>query len=184
MKEPEQVPLEKARPEIARELLENELAKKRAGEVAAEVLGKLQAGKPSRRSLPEAGKPGEVKLGGQPVKVEETGTFTAASSPSVPRLGPAPDLFADTMKANAGEVLGKVYETAGGPVVAKVKERQRPDQAKFDVQKADVEDRLRYRREAELERAWMESLRASAKITANEAILAGAPTQGPTPLDP
>ncbi len=120
---------------------------------------------------------------GQSVKAEETGPFTAASSPSVPRLGPAPELFADAMAAKAGEVLGKVYETAGGPVVAQVKERERPDEAKWATQKADVEDRLRYRREAELERVWMENLRAKAQVTTNQALLAGGPARAPAELD-
>ena len=67
--------------------------------------------------------------------------------------------------------------------MARVKERQRPDEAKWATQKADVEDRLRYRREAELERAWMEGLRAKAKVTTNQALLAGGPARPPSELD-
>ncbi len=188
VQEPEVVPLEKARPEIARELLDGDLAAKLARQEAEDLLKKLQAGKSFAEALPaeEAkgkGKAEPVKLGGQTVKADETGPFTVASAPNVPRVGPAPDLFADAVKANAGQLLPKVYDTAGGAVVARVKERTRPDPAKFAERKADVETRLRLRREAELEQAWVEDLRKRSRVETNKAFVLGEVRAAPVELE-
>ncbi len=185
VQEPEVVPLDKARPEIARELVADDLARKLATEKATEVLKKLQAGRSMAEVLPaEAkGKAEPVKLGSQVVKPEETGSFTASSAPNLPRVGPAPVLFADVMKASAGQVLGKVYETPSGPVVARVKERQRPDLAKFQAEKSDFDVRLRLRRESELERAWVEDLRTRSKVETNPAFVLGTARAAPVDLD-
>ncbi|GEJ57970.1 peptidylprolyl isomerase [Anaeromyxobacter diazotrophicus] len=173
--------LDEAKPEIARELLETEAAKKLAGQRAEETLKKLQSGKSFAEVLPAKG--AQVKLGGQPIVAEDTGTFPVSSAPSVPRLGPAPELFADAVKAAAGQVLPRVYETAGGPVVARVKERQRADLSKLAEHQAEVETRLRLRRESELERAWVESLRKKAKVQTNEAFVQGTARAAPVELD-
>jgi len=173
--------LDEAKPEIARELLEGEAAKKLAAQRADDALKKLQSGKSFAEVLPAKG--AQVKVGGQPIVAEETGSFPASNAPNVPKLGPAPELFADAVKANAGQVLPRVYDTAGGPVVARVKERQRADASKFAEHKADVESRLRLRRESELERAWVEALRKKAKVQTNEAFVQGTARSGPVELD-
>ncbi|HEX8909376.1 MAG TPA: SurA N-terminal domain-containing protein [Anaeromyxobacteraceae bacterium] len=176
--------LDEAKPEIAREILELEASKKLASQRAEETLKKLQAGKSFAEALPDAkSKATPVKLGGQPIAAEETGSFPASSAPNVPKLGPAPELFADAVKASAGQALPRVYATAGGPVVARVKERQRADASKFAERKADVETRLRLRRESELERAWVEALRKKAKVQTNEAFVQGTVRSGPVELD-
>jgi peptidyl-prolyl cis-trans isomerase D len=181
VQEPEVIPLEKARTEIARELVANELAKKAATKKAEEVLHKLQAGKSLAEALPEK-KGSEVMLGGKPIKPEETGSFNVSSAPNVPRVGAAAELFDAAMKANAGQALPKVYEIPGGLLVARVKERQRPDPSKFDTEKAHVAEQLRSRRESEIERSWMEELKAKSKIVTNEGLLKGE-AAGPTEMD-
>jgi peptidyl-prolyl cis-trans isomerase D len=189
VQEPEKVPLEKAQPDIARELLETDLAKKLATQKADEALKRLQSGKSFAEVFPVEEAKGEkkgaepVKMGGQIVKPDETGSFTASSSPNVPRIGPAPDLFADAMNAAAGQVLPRVYETTSGPVVARAKVRERPDQAKFSEMKSGVETRLRLRRESEIERAWVEELRKRSKVEANKAFVQGEVRAAPVELD-
>jgi peptidyl-prolyl cis-trans isomerase D len=183
VQEPEVIPLDKARPEIARDLAQDDLAKALAARTARETLQKLQAGKTFAQALPAGegkAKAGlePVKLGGQIVKPEDTGPFTASAAPNVPRLGPLPQLFAAALRANAGDVLPEVFDSPAGPVVARVKERQRPDTEKFAEQKASVETRLRIRREAEVERAFVDELRKRAKIELNQPLLAGAASSG------
>ena len=179
VQEPQVLSLEQARPEIARELLTDDLAKKLAQGKAEEALRRLTAGQSFAEAFPsgegEAKKGGSepMRLGGQVVKPEESGSFSAASSPNLPRLGPYPDLFADVMKGSAGQVLPKVYEAGGGFVVVKVKDRQRPDEALLASQKGEVETRLRLRRENEIERAFIESLRKAAKVKTNTALVMG-----------
>ncbi len=188
VQEPEVVPLEKAKPEIARELLEGDLARALALKKAQETLKKLESGETFAEALPQEEKKGKkggepVKLGRQTVKPDDTGSFTATASPNVPRIGPAPELFSDALRASAGKVLPRVYETASGPVVARVKERQRPEPEKFGERRAEVEMRLRLRREAESERSWVEALRKKAKVETNQAFVLGTARGGPVELD-
>ncbi|HUK65279.1 MAG TPA: SurA N-terminal domain-containing protein [Anaeromyxobacteraceae bacterium] len=179
VQEPEVLSLDKARPEIAKDMLVDDLAKKLALDLAQQTLHKLQSGKSFAEALPadapkdKKGGAEPVRLGGQVVKPEETGSFSASSSPNLPRLGPDPELFAAVLKASAGEVLPKVFEGGGGFVVARVKERERPNEALLASQKAQVETRLRLERESQIERAWIEGLRKSAKIETNSSFLAG-----------
>ena len=187
VQQPEVVPLEKARPEIARDLLTDDLAQRLATERATQVLRKLQAGHTFAEVLPAAAAgskaPGPVKLGALIVKPEDSGMFTAISAPNIPRIGAAPDLFADAMKANAGQVLGKVYETPTGPVIARVKERQRPDASKFAERKGEIETRVRLRRESEIERAWVDELRKRSKVQTNQEFVLGTARATPADLD-
>jgi peptidyl-prolyl cis-trans isomerase D len=183
---PEVISLEKATPDIARDMVEADFAKLLARSKAEETLKKLQAGKSFADVLPADDKKGAkpLKLGGQVVKFDETGLFNASSSPNVPRIGPAPELFADALKANTGQVLPRVYESSAGPIVARVKERQRADPAQFEKKKADVENQLRLRRQVQLEQAWVRSLKDKAKVEVNAALLRGELTSGPVePLD-
>jgi peptidyl-prolyl cis-trans isomerase D len=190
VQEAEVIPLDKARPDIARTLLEGELADKLAHEKAQATLAKLQAGKTFAEALPvpdpKAPKKGPepVKLGGQPVKSDETGSFNAQSK-DVPRIGPAPEIQAAALAATAsGQVLPKIFDTPAGPIVVKVKERVKADPAKFEEKKSEVELRLRMRREAELERGWVEDLRKRADVKTNEAFVQGtARSGGPVQLD-
>ena len=102
-----------------------DLAARLARQKAEEALKKLEAGKGFADALPaeeDKGKKGAepVKLGGQIVKADETGPFTIASSPTVPRLGSAPDLFADAMKAAAGQEPGHFcFDVRRGAVLAR-----------------------------------------------------------------
>ena len=175
VQEPEIVSLEKARPEIARELVAEDLGRKLATDKAIEALKKLQAGRTFAEVFPAEpkGKQEVVKVGAQVVKPETTGPFSASSAPNIPKIGPAPELFADAMKANAGQVLAKVYETPSGPIVARVKDRQRADASKYAEHRGEVESRLRLRRESDLERAWVEDLRKRSKVEANQPFVLG-----------
>jgi peptidyl-prolyl cis-trans isomerase D len=181
----ELITLEKATPDIARDLLEADLAKELARKKAEDVLKKLQAGKSFAEALPADAKKGAepVKLGGQVIKFDETGLFGATAAPNVPRVGPAPQLFADALKANAGQVLPKVYDTPAGPLVARVKERQRADPAKFEEKRNEVELRLRLTREAQLEQAWVKSLKDRSKVELNGALVRGEARAAPVDLD-
>jgi peptidyl-prolyl cis-trans isomerase D len=185
---PEVIPLEKAAPELARELVETDLAKAAAGKRAAEVLAQARKAKTLAELLPlepEAGKkgPAPVKLGKVVIRAEDTGPFGASAKPNVPRVGPQAELFADALAATGPGMLPRVYETAAGPVIARVKERQRPDPAKFEAQRAEMEERLRGRREAQVESAWMKQLRERAKVQVNEAYVRGEVSLPPVQLD-
>jgi len=190
VQEPEVVSLEKASPDIGRILLENDLAKSIAGKRAAEALSRLKAGKSFQELFPpepdpkaKRKGPAAVKLGSLVIRPDDTGPFGAGQAPMVPRVGAQADLFADALAASGPKLLGKVYDEEAGPVVARVKERTRPDAAQFAARRGEVESRLRSRREAQVEQAWMKALRQKAKVQVNEAYVRGDVTLPPVQLD-
>ncbi len=187
---PQQIPLEQAAPDIARELLQADMARADATRRAEEALARARKAKGLAELFPpepgpQAPKKGPppVKLGGVVLQVDDTGPFGRAGSPDVPRLGAQPQLFADAFAATAPGLLGRVYDTAAGPVIARVKERQRPDPAKFASQEESVERQLRDRREVQVESAWMKALREKARVRINDAYLRGDAAQPPAQLD-
>jgi peptidyl-prolyl cis-trans isomerase D len=170
--------LDQARPEIARELLAREKGRQVAQERAQAALAAARSGKKLGELFPtedaaKKAKASPVTAGGKPVVAEETGTFSASSA-FAPKLGAAPELVADALRAKPGDVLAKVYETPAGPVVAAVTARETPDPKAFDAQREAVTARLRSTRGAQVVSAWLESLRKGARIDRNAALLAQA----------
>jgi peptidyl-prolyl cis-trans isomerase D len=168
------VPLKDVEKDLAREVLELEGAQKIVSRRASEALAQAKAGKKLEAlfpAVPPGGKKGGPTLGGEPVVARETGLFNPSGSP-LPGLGAAPALYAAAAQATAaGQTLPAVYETEAGPVVAQVKERQRPDPAQYDRQREEVAARLGSRRQAEVETAWLKTLRDGANVKVNDALL-------------
>ena len=157
------IPLEQAKDGIARELLAKDRAEALARERAQAALEAAKAGKPLAA----------VKIGTQTANPEETGPF-GRSSPFVPKVGEAPGLLADAFAGKVGQALPRIYDTPSGPVVAVVVKRDTPDPKAFDAQREAIETRLRNRKEAQEQGAWMKALRAQAKIETNPQLLAAA----------
>ncbi len=190
VQEPEVVPLEKAAPEIAQELLQEDLAKAAATRRAEEALAQAKKGKSFGELFPpepdpKAARKGPppVKLGAELVRPDETGPFGVGGRPTLPRLGALPALFDDVFAAAGPRLLDKAYDSPAGPVIARVKLRQRPDPAQYASRKGEVETRLRARREAQVEQAWMKALRDKAQVRVNEAYLRGEVNLPPVQLD-
>ena len=167
-----QVPLEAARLEIARELIVKDRTASLAGERAAAALGEARKGKSLADLFPPADAKGKkpVRLGGETIVPDETGTFARGTS-LVPKLGDVPEIRAAAFAAKAGDVLPKVYETPAGPVVALVKTRETPEDAAFEAQRSAIESRLRNRKGAQVEEAWLKSLRDAARIETNSTLV-------------
>ena len=168
------IPLKEVEKDLAREVLEIEGAEKIADRRAREALAQAKAGKTLAQLFPVV-PPGAKKagptLGGEPLVARETGLFNPATS-TAPGLGDAPALYAAAAAATtAGQVLPNVYATPAGPVVAQVKERQRPDPAQFERQRDEVAARLGARRQEEVATAWLKTLRDGAKVKVNDALL-------------
>ncbi len=171
--EARQIPLEKARPQIAAELLVEDRAVALVGERAKAALAAVQAGQ-SLTALFPAEAPGKkvVKLGGLTVAADSTGLFGAQAA-YLPKLGNVPGLAAAALAGTAGKPLPTVFASAQGPVVAVVEKREQPDPAQFDAQRADVATRLRNRREAQVQAAWLKQLRTTTTVEVNPALAQG-----------
>lgn len=167
------VTLEAARLDIARELLAKERATALARERAEAALAAAKGGKALTAQFPAASADGKTKavtFGGEPLVAEETGPFSAQTA-NVPRLGAAPELVQAALAASAGAVLPKVFDTPSGPVVAQVKLREKPDEAKFATERTQLETTLRRQKQAAVRYAWMAELRKGARIEENAAYL-------------
>ncbi|WP_242346896.1 peptidylprolyl isomerase [Anaeromyxobacter terrae] len=167
-----------ARLEIARELLAQDRARKLAADRAQTALAAARGGSSLAAQFPgeEAAKKAKAKpvtAGGQPIVAEETGTFTA-SSPFVPKLGPASEIIGAARAARAGEVLPRVFELPSGPVVAVVTARETADEKAFDGAREQVSARLRNQKEAQIVSTWLETLRKDARIERNLELLGSA----------
>jgi peptidyl-prolyl cis-trans isomerase D len=167
------VSLDQARPEIARELLSRERAREAATRRAEATLAAVKSGKKLQDLFPSGGRAKPVTVGGKPLAVEDTGLFGGTSA-FAPKLGAAPELVGDALKAKQGDVLPKVYETPQGPVVAVVSTRQLADPKGFDGQRDAIVTRLRNARAALTVEAWLGTLRKTAKIEKNPEIVATA----------
>ncbi len=163
-----QVPLEAARLDIAKDLLVKERAAKLAQDRARAALEAAKKGKALAALFPE--KP-PVEIGGQPVVAEETGPFSRGS-PFLPKVGQAPEILADALAAKKGDVLPRVYDTPGGPVIAAVTLREKPEAAAFESQREALATRLRNRKESQVLGAWLKELRTNAKVETNPELLA------------
>ena len=173
------VSLEEARAILAPELILKDRATALVKERAAAALAAVKAGKKLADLFPtaeaaKAAKREPVKLGGLVLAADATGPF-GDQGPYLPKIGAEPGLAADALAAQAGQVLGKVYETAQGPVVAVVESRERPDQAQYAAQRALVEQRLMGRKESQVQQAWLKQLREAADVKVNPAMQGGAP---------
>ncbi len=171
-----QIPLDAARLEIAKELTLQDRARKLAAEKARAALEAAKGGKALAELFPaedlaKKGGKKRVTLGGQPIAAEDTGPFGRGAA-FLPKLGAAPDIAADAFAAKKGDVLPKVYETPGGPVIAAVTLRERPDPAAFENQRSALETRLRNRKETQVQSAWLKALRDGAKVERNDSLAA------------
>jgi hypothetical protein len=123
--------------------------------------------------FPSAGAKGKtpVTLGGKALQPVETGLFSPVAAGSVPRIGAAPALAAAAVGSSGPGLLPQVYDTPEGPVVARVKERQRPDESQLPAKTGEIAERLRSQREGQVEQAWVAALRDQAKVTVNDALV-------------
>jgi peptidyl-prolyl cis-trans isomerase D len=178
------IPLETARMDIARELLSGDRATALVHEKAEAALKAVQSGKKLAELFPEP-KPAtpatdkapaspEVKaaltLGGHAISERSTGP-TPASVTTIPGVEGSSAFVKDALAAQAGAVLPKVYDLPGGAVVAVVKSRVHPDEAKYPAERHAHELALRGEKARQMETVWLQQLRAKANIQINDRVI-------------
>ncbi|HMV67511.1 MAG TPA: SurA N-terminal domain-containing protein [Myxococcota bacterium] len=149
------VTLEEVRGEIAKGLLRDQQAPKKAREFAETVL------------LPkwqESGTAPEAELEPYKLRVTPTGAI-AVGGASGGLLRPPADLLAAARTAEPGAVLPTVYEDGDVLWVAKLVSRTEADQAEFDEGKERYQEMALEKRRSELLDAWRSAIVAKAVIT-------------------
>jgi peptidyl-prolyl cis-trans isomerase D len=179
-------PLAEVKGDIARELLADDKTDALLKERSQAALAAVRSGQglttlfPAPAQAKEGEKPPEdkkvVKLGGADVVAQDIGPFPVSTR--APMLGD--ELLKDAATAKAGDVLPKAYAVPQGIVVGVVKERTRPDEAAYPKERDGVLGSLRQAKASQVRQAWIQGLRAEAKVEENGELLAGMPAQ-PSP---
>jgi peptidyl-prolyl cis-trans isomerase D len=176
--------LAEVRSDIARELLVEDRAQALVKQKAEAALQAAKGGKSltelfptPRPAIPATEKTPatpEVKasltLGGKPVAARETNAFPASMS-EVPGAPGSGALLKDALAAESKTVLPRVYDTPNGTIVAVVRNRVRPDEKLYPVQRHAIEIGLHGEKSRELEYAWRTQLAKRSKIDQNEELL-------------
>lgn len=142
---------------VKREIAEEILKKQRIDEVRQI---NMAAGEAAVKNWPPAG-----------AKVMSTGLFSSLD-PSIPEIGRADEIMKAAFDPNAKIQKGpQLFESAGGVIVATVKERKSAEMSKLKEQE-DVQERtLRERKLRAFMPAWMEDVQKRVKISYNKNIL-------------
>jgi peptidyl-prolyl cis-trans isomerase D len=165
--------LEQARPEIAKDLIAEDAAKKSALDQAKQALAKLKAGTPLDKLFPpeDPKKPAPITA----PRVLETGLFSRESE-WIPNAGTVAGLATDAFQHNAGDVLPAPYTTPAGVLIAVVKEHNRPDPSQFTAKRSELADRMRRVKGMQIENNWIASLRKKAKVAENASLVQSGPS--------
>ncbi len=131
------IPLEKARQELAEELYRGAKGKELAQASANDAATKLRAGGKLADLFPkDDSDAAEAQAKGQRIQVEETGLF-ARKGDVIPGIGSSAELVKKAFTLGPGEIVGPV-DVSGAFIVATLKERKEPDQAEFEKKKDEL----------------------------------------------
>lgn len=173
-KPPMNKPLKDVEDEIATQLWKKEKAKDVAKAEADKALAAAQSGQDLKTLFPapaadEQNQQFRFTQPTTPVAVE-TDEFNAASE-SIPRLGPAPTILPEVFAQNAPGVLPKAFQVGDAWVVVKVTERKLPSDADYAKDKDTLRADARRAKEFELRDAFLKSLKKSADVKTNDALI-------------
>lgn len=131
------IPIEKARQELAEELYRAAKGKELAQASANDAATKLRAGGKLAELFPkDDSDAAEAQAKGQRIQVEETGLF-ARKGDVIPGIGNSAELVKKAFTLGPGEIVGPV-DVSGAFIVATLKERKEPDQAEFEKKKDEL----------------------------------------------
>ena len=158
--------------EIARSLLTRERSAALAKAAAEGALEKAKGGEALSTLYPSSQPSGGMPSFQVPTAPEavESGDFTAETL-SLPRLGAAPELTTAALATEAPTLLGRVFASGDGFVVAQVTARSRPTPEKFVEAKDALRSEILRARRVELRDSYMKALRAKAKISTNDTLV-------------
>ncbi|NUM87835.1 MAG: SurA N-terminal domain-containing protein [Bdellovibrionales bacterium] len=147
------IPLEKAREEIAGDLIRRD----RVAEV--------------REILQTEGKKIAAQWPPKDYAVEKTGLFNLVEG-YIPKLGRAEEILNAAFNAKAPiQTKPQMFESQGGVVVAMVTGRKSPDMTEFQKNRSMHRDTLRLRKLRAFIPAWMEDVKGRTRVSFNEQLL-------------
>ena len=105
------------------------------------------------------------------ITVTETGLFPRVQT-TIPTIGKAAEILSAAFDDNAAiQTKPQVFEAAGGIIVARVKQKEKPDMSKFDTEKDKQLKTLQARKLEAFFPAWMENVQAQFPVKMNTALL-------------
>jgi peptidyl-prolyl cis-trans isomerase D len=177
------ISLGQAQRDIAQKLMSTERRKARAKQLAEETLAKVKGGAKLDALFPKAEPENEEQPASAPVvkkgptgpKAEETGLFERRGN-VISQIGVSPDLAKAAFELKPDQpVLDKVYEVGGSYIVARLKERQDPNQAEFDKTKDEFARRQQAQKWGEILSDWAQrqcvAARDAGRIQVNNDLL-------------
>ncbi|RMG18129.1 MAG: hypothetical protein D6729_07505 [Deltaproteobacteria bacterium] len=166
--------LDEVKEEVAKNLLIDEIAREKAREKAEEILAEARAGK----TLEEIAPPPPTEEGKTPAPIP-AGQVVASKTGLVPvkdgyiqGIGRNAELAKAALALTPEKpLIDKPFEVSGSYYVVRLIERQKPDMKAFAEQKDKIAERLKRKKEADIERAWLDSLRDAAEVQINESVV-------------
>lgn len=145
--------------QIAREILAGERvdeARKANQKLADQLVSVMGPGSDAR-----------VKALLKPVGAElRTSDWVTLETPNLPGLGEVRPILEQAFAGKLGKPAK--FETAAAVVVAVVTDSRRPDLKKLAGESAKIEQKVRFRKERELEEQWLRELREKARVRMDE----------------
>ncbi|HZX40577.1 MAG TPA: hypothetical protein VFE93_01985, partial [Myxococcaceae bacterium] len=168
----EEKPLAAVSGEIAQVLVKRQRAAALAEADAKKAALALQKGTSLATQFPDQkDKDAQSVDPGDHPRAIDTGSFPR-TAPSIPRLGPAPDLQAAAFGVDRPGPLPGTYRSGDAFVVAEVTARQKADDAHYQAKKAELRQDALRQRQAELQESYVAALKKSATIVKNEELIA------------
>lgn len=179
-KPPQNKELKDVENEIARTLLSKEKAKTLAKTAAEAALAQAKTGKKLMDLFPAKAEGASQNPFETPTDPEATdsGEFDSTQL-SVPKLGGAPELATDAIKANEPKLLDRIYSVNDGFVVAEVSNRIQPSEEKFAADKDRLRDEALRGKQIELRESYLKALRKQAQVTTNDKLINGDGSKAP-----
>ncbi|HZN92356.1 MAG TPA: peptidylprolyl isomerase, partial [Myxococcales bacterium] len=98
----------------------------------------------------------------------------SVNAESAPQLPPMPDLLKDVAAQKGEALLGKVYDSGDGFLVARVDSRTIPSDAAFTQQLPKLRETTLQTKQREAQESFVKALRKGAKINVSKDVVAGA----------
>ena len=179
IKPPASKTLEEVKVEVARSVLLDQKAQQMAQDNANALLAQLQAGGELKELTASESEDREAREAAEekgtpyvPAKsVRKTSAWILAGQMTLPGIGASPELHKAVFEATLEKpLIGKVYPVGSDYIIAKLTEREIPDDEKFEKLKEGLTENAIWEKRSKVLRSWVKHLKDQAQVDYNPAI--------------